>query len=124
MIGGHEDHEQELGIEALGEPRDDLDLLRGRPADEVEVELVVRERKAVVQRRASRAALQLGAELARVGQPLLAGGRVEAGEREPVHLRRWPGEGTLTIPVRRPEGGSRSQTAGALRKLPLTSRSW
>ena len=49
VVGGHEDDEEQLGVEALGEPGDDLDLLRGRAADEVEVELAVRERELVVQ---------------------------------------------------------------------------
>ena len=112
VVRRHEDHEQELGLEALGEPHDDLDLLGRGPPDEIEVELAVGDREPVVELERAEPRLQLGAERLRIEEPLLACCGVEAGERKPVHLGRRPREGDIddARPPRRraqpvPDGG-------------------
>ena len=93
VVGGHEDDEEQLGVEPLGQPRDDLDLLGGRAANDVEVELPVGQRELVVELERPVAPAQLVAQRLRVRQPLLARRRVEARHRKPVDLGRGPGEG-------------------------------
>jgi hypothetical protein len=93
VVGGHEDDEEQLGVEPLRQPRDDLDFLGGRAANHVEVELPVGQRKLVVQLERPIAPAQLVAQRLRVRQPLLARRRVEARHRKPVDLGRGPGEG-------------------------------
>ena len=92
VVCGHEDDEEQLGVVAVREPGDDLDLLRGGPADEIEVELSLRERELVVQLERAEALPELRPQLFRVRQALLARGCVEAGDGEAVHLGRRPRE--------------------------------
>ena len=112
VVRRHEDYEQELGLEALGEPHNDLDLLRRGPPDEVEVELAVGDREPVVELERAEARLQIGAERLWKEEPVLARRGVEAGEGKPVHLGRRPRKGDVddAHPPRRraqpvPDGG-------------------
>jgi hypothetical protein len=95
VVGCHEDDEEELGVEALGQPLDDLKLLRRRAPHEVEVELPVLDREPVVELERAVPVAQLTADLRGEGEALLARGGVEAGDGEAVYLGRRPREGDV-----------------------------
>ena len=98
VVGCHEDDEEELGVEPLGQPLDDLELLGGGAPHEVEVELTVLEREPVVELERPVPAPQLLPDRCGEGEALLACGGVEAGDREPVQLRCRPCEGDVDDP--------------------------
>ena len=114
VVGRHEDDEEELGVEPLGQPLDDLELLRGGTAHEVEVELAVLKREPVVELERPVPAPQLVADRRGEDEALLARGGVEAGDREPVHLRRRPREGDVDDP----EAATRAPQAIPNRRRP------
>ena len=93
MVGRHEDDEEELRLEALGEPERRLHLLLRGAAHQVEIDPAVPERVAVVELERAEALAQLGIERRRRGHALLAEGGVHAGDREAaVELGRRPAE--------------------------------
>ena len=125
VVSRHEDDEEQGGPETLGEPEREVDLLVGRPTDDLEVDpAVLAEREPVVELERAEAARDLRDQLGRVRHPLLARGRVKAGDREALDGGAGQVKGMPTRPERRPFAARRSQTAGARRKLPFTNRSW
>ena len=93
VVGGHEDDEEQLRVEALREPERGLHLLLGGAAHQVEIDPAVPERVAVVEDERAEALAQLGIERLRRGHALLAEGGVHAGDREAaVELGRRPAE--------------------------------
>src|SRR5918996_4715216 len=92
VVGRHEDDEEQAGLEALGEPERQVDLLVGGAADDVEVDpAVLADRKAVVELDRAVAARELRHELRRVRHAPPPGGGVEAGDREALDPRSRPG---------------------------------
>ena len=103
VIGSHEDDEEELGVEALSEPHGDLDFLRRGAADQVEVDLAVRDRKPVVELERAEAALQLGAQRLGIGSPCSRAAASKPASANPSTSGAGQVKGTLTMPVRLPE---------------------
>ena len=129
VVGGHEDDEEELRVEALREPERRLHLLLRGAAHEVEIDPAVPQRVAVIELERAEALAQLGIERRRRGHALLAEGGVHAGDREAaVELGRRPAEGDVddagTAAGRRepvPERG-RAPVAAVDQAQPVTGR--
>ena len=85
VVGGHEDDEEELGLEALHEPDRDLDLLFAGAADELEVDLVALvERELVIEHEWPEPLPELVQELRWIRHALVADRRVEPRDDETV----------------------------------------
>ena len=92
--------------EPLGEPEGDLDLLLRRGTNEIEIDAaVLPDREAVIEDERAELLLDLRDEITREGEPLLARGRIEAGDREALELGRGPRERNVHDPGRDVRGG-------------------
>ena len=116
VVGGHEDDEEKLRVEALGEPERGAAPSAPRRGAPGRGRSGRPERVAVVELERAEALAQLGEERGRRGHALLAEGGVHAGDREAaVELGRRPAERDVDDARAAAGRGERSQSAGARR---------
>ena len=94
VVGRHEDHEQQVWLEALRQPEAGIDSLPDRSAHPLDVDVPVAvERQLVVEHELVVTTAKIGEQRVRIGEPALTRSCVDAGDEEPVHLGSRPREG-------------------------------